>query len=153
VASAPARGDLSRWLKNLLTSKGLLVELLKAPAAGGWDNDPGQPSSKFKQYVTLLPLDASAPTGSMEDPAEMWAFPYILASTGVNHDQVEGQADKARRIVNEIGRVNVTLGGEVWRVYDARINSIGGVDITRAIDPNEYTQRDVVMVRISKERP
>jgi hypothetical protein len=129
------------------------VGTLKAPSAGGWTDDPSKPTSQFKQYIVLTPLDSTRLEGSVGDPQSDWQFPYAMVAVGVAHSQVEGQADKARKIVNDIGKPVVSLGDESWKIAAARVNSIGGIDTVRTTDPPEFTQRDVVMVRISKENP
>lgn len=152
MASSASRGDLTVWIQGQLTDQDLLVGIIDPPDSSGWNDDPEQPDRYFTPYLVLQPMNASAPTGSMGDPATEWNFPYTVTSVGVTPQQVEGQADKARRIINEIRRVYVSLGGENWRVFDARINAVGGVDKNRDARPPEFTQSDVVMVRVSKEQ-
>lgn len=152
MASVPDRGDLTLWLQDLLTQHGLLVGLLQAPTDGGWNDDPGQPGNYFAEYIVINPMDSSEPTGPVSDPSGDWSFPYSLTANGIQHSQVEGQADKARRIVNEVRRVSLTLGGEAWKVMSCRISTIGGISPPdREVNPVSFTQRDVVLIRITKE--
>ena len=150
MASSPARGDLTSWLRGLLSEEGLTVGIVEAPTEGGWNDDPQSPGSYFTQYIVITPMNASAPTGSLGDPGHEWNFPYSIDAVGALPSQVEGQADKARRIINEIGRTDVVLGDVGWRVIDARINSVGGVIQDTQVRPPEFIQRDTVLVRISK---
>lgn len=152
MSSAPARGYLTAWLKATLEAEDLLVGTVIAPTAGGWNDDPQQEGNWYAQYIVIVPQTASEGTGSMADAGTEWNLPFSLTSYGVSALQVEGQADTARRIVNEIRRAPVELDGVGWRVMDIKTNSIGSVDINRATDPPELSQRDVVMIRLSKER-
>jgi hypothetical protein len=129
----------------------LYVEVIVAPKAGGWDDDPRQIGSTYFPYCVLVPLTSESPEGPISDTTGMWSLPYSITSYGVSAFAVEDQADTARRIVTETKRALIDLGGVSWKVMDAGTNSIGAVDINRSVEPPELSQRDVVMLRITKK--
>jgi len=151
MASIPARGPLTDFMVDQLRAGELLVGKALAPDEGGWDDDPEAVGSTFYGYIVVTPSTAQEGSGSLADAGIEWALPYVLASYGIDLTSVEGQADTARKIVSEIKRVHVDLDGVGWKVIDIKVNSIGGVDVDRTAKPNELSQKDVVIVRISKE--
>jgi hypothetical protein len=148
--SSPNRRYLTDWLK-LTLSVDLFVDVINAPKEGGWDNDPRQVGSSYFPYTVLVPLSSESPEGPISDISGMWSLPYSMTSYGVSAFAVEDQADTARRIVLETKRALLDLGGVSWKVMEASINSIGAVDINRSVEPPELSQRDVVMLRITKK--
>lgn len=153
MASSPNRRYLTEWLNDRLNTEivSVIVDTPGGDWEGGWSDDPKQAGSFFQPYTVLLPLTSSEPSGSLADPGELWTLPYALTSYAVSARSLEDQTDIARRIVSETQREEVDLGGVIWRVIDARGDSIGGIDINRSVEPAELNQRDVVMVMISKK--
>lgn len=151
--SVPERGHVTRWVKKQLDDQGLLTFLVKATGeAPGWDDDPTKPSSRFHQYAVVTPMDTPEPASSIYDQGAEWILPYSLSYYGINHDQVEGQADRVRRILSEVGKQIITMSdGRRWSLMSCRVTSLGGVNLDRTPTPNEFNVRDTVAVRISKE--
>lgn len=146
-----ARGALTAHLLTALNAASLLVGDGKAPDAGGWDDDPNSPNSNYVPYIVILPQTAQAGQGSIGDPTSEWQVPYIITSYGVGRDQVEWQADKARIAFTSTAEDHVPMGSESWKITQTWVNSIGGIARNDNMEPSEFSQIDLVSLRISKE--
>lgn len=149
--TAIARGALTDHLLLALNDAGLLVGDGKAPDEGGWDDDPNNPNSSYVPYVVLLPQTAQGGNGSLGDDTSEWLVPYIITSYGIVRNQVEWQADKARLAFTASAHDQVTMGSETWTITQTMVNSIGGVARNDNMEPSEFSQIDLVSLRISKE--
>lgn len=149
--TAIQRGALTDHLISALQGVNLLVGDGKAPDDGGWDDDPNNPNSSYVPYVVILPQTAQGGNGSMGDDTSEWLVPYIVMSYGITRGQVEWQADKARLAFTTSAQDQVAMGSETWQITQTMINTIGGVARNDNMEPSEFSQIDLVSLRISKE--
>lgn len=145
-----ARGPFTEWLKDKLTLDGLLVGLGDAPDGGGWSSDPQSSYTSYTMYCSLLPRQGSVAESPLDDPESSWNLAYTVTSYGITSHQVEYQADKARKVVSEMPRDSVTLGGLTWRIMKTRCDSIGSVDVNKNIYPFEYSQTDIYIITLTQ---
>lgn len=151
--STPQRAELTVYLENLLRSSGIAIYAYKKPddSPGGWNNNPGAPGSQYVPYSVINPLVASEPSGSLGDSGQIWRLPYSLHSYGISGVQTERQSDKLRKLVNEMERVVVVLGGDSWCIMKATTPTVGGIVPIEATAMTTYAQYDQLMIWISKE--
>lgn len=145
------RGELTTLLIDRLRTAGLLIGDGVAPDAGGWNDDPNLPTSKFMPYLVVNPMAVADPNGPIGDTSSDFRVPYSVTSTGISRKQAEVYSDKGRKTLAELERNSVMLGGSDWKIQQARANSIGGVVRTDNTEPSEFTQSDVVTIWITKE--
>ena len=146
---SPNRRFLTDWMKETLAET-LIVGVIDAPLDGGWSDDPRSTSAFFDPYTVITPQTASVMYGTLQDPGLVWEVSYLLASYSVSTSGIEDQADTARRIVCEVPRVVLDLGGDNWKVIGTTINSIGAVTTNRQIEPPVLSQQDSVCIRVSR---
>jgi hypothetical protein len=149
--SVVRRGDLTDHLLAALKVNGLLVGDGVAPDDGGWDDDPNAPNSSYLPYVVVMPQTAQAGTGSLGDNETDWQIPYTLASYGVTREQVEWFADESRVIFKSCEKDLVLMDGDKWQITQFLVMSIGGIARNDSMEPSEFSQIDLVSLRISKE--
>lgn len=145
-----SRGKLTKHLQTVL-SPVLTVGIGEAPTAGGWDDDPNAPDSSYVPYVVINPLTTQEAEGSFGDSNSEWRVPYSFGVWGVSLEQTEQYADAVRQKVVDLARNVVVLGDFSWKIQQARVNSIGGIDRNDNTEPSEFTQTDVVSLYITRE--
>lgn|SRR5512138_3718916 len=144
------RGDLTLYIIDAIKSV-ILVGDAEAPHTGGWDNDPNLPGSSYVPYVVIRPLTTLEAEGSFGDSNTEVVAPYSLAVFGINREQTEFYADLVRQTIVDLARTVVVLGPASWKIQQARVNSIGGIDRNDETEPSEFSQTDVVQLYMSKE--
>lgn len=144
------RGDLTNYLISQL-SPVILVGDGEAPPDGGWDDDPNLPTSSYVPYTVVRPLTAQEAEGSFGDSNSEIVTPYSFSVYGVSRDQTEFYADKVRQTTVDLARTVVVLGPSQWKIQQAKVNSIGGIDRSDQTEPSEFSQTDVVTLYMSKE--
>ena len=145
------RGDLTAHLLAALQVNGLLVGDGDGPDAGGWDDDPNAPDSSYIPYIVVMPQTAQGGTGSFGEDNSEWVCPYTIASYGISREQVEWQADEARTIFRTCVKDIVDMDGDKWSLTQFWVASIGGIARNDSMEPSEFSQIDLVNLRISKE--
>lgn len=123
----------------------------EAPKDGGWDDDPNVPDSSYSPYVVIRALTSQEATGSYGDSNSEVVAPYSFSVYGVSREQTEFYADKVRQTIVDLARTVVVLGPSQWKIQQARVNSIGGIDRNDQTEPSEFSQTDVVTMYMSKE--
>ena len=144
------RGDLTAHLIDALNDF-ILVGDAEAPMDGGWDDDPNLPESSYSPYVVIRPLTTLEANGSLGDSNSEVIAPYSLSVYGISREQTEFYSDKARQTIVDLARTVVVLGPASWKIQQARVNSIGGIDRNDETEPSEFSQIDVVQLYMSKE--
>lgn len=129
----------------------ILIGDAEAPKAGGWDDDPNLPDSSYSPYVVIRALTSQEAEGSYGDSNSEVVAPYSFSVYGVSREQAEFYADKVRQTIVDLARTVVVLGPSQWKIQQARVNSIGGIDRNDQTEPSEFSQTDVVTMYMSKE--
>ena len=150
MTSSIHRGDLTAYLISVI-SPAIMVGDAVAPAEGGWDDDPNDPSSSYVPYVVMTPQTSGEASGSLGDSNFDHQLPYSFTFYGVSRDQVEFYADKGRDLITNLARERVQLSDGEWKVQQTRCTSIGGVARTDNSEPSEFAQTDVIVLYMSKE--
>ena len=109
------------------------------------------PTSSYSPYVVVRPLTTQEAEGSFGDSNSEVVVPYSFSVYGVSREQTEFYADKARQTIVDLSRTVVVLGPSQWKIQQARVNSIGGIDRNDQTEPSEFSQTDVVTLYMSKE--
>jgi len=150
MRTAIHRGDLTTFLMDQLKTL-VLIGDAEAPTDGGWDDDPNLPTSSYSPYVVIRPLTTQEAEGSFGDSNSEVVAPYSFSMYGVSREQTEFYADKVRQTIVDLSRTVVVLGPSQWKIQQARVNSIGGIDRNDQSEPSEFSQTDVVTMYMSKE--
>lgn len=148
------RGDLTTVFLRYLAAT-LMIGDGVAPDEGGWDDDANKPTSTYYPYGVLTPLTTPEASGSIAESNAYVIAPYSISYYGISREQLELMSDRGREVASNLGRSQHTLQGlnqsEVWKIMQARCNSIGGISRSDNVEPSLYTQTDVISIYISKE--
>ena len=118
----------------------------------GWNGQPGEPGSKFHPYVIVTPMQSSYSTGEIQGSQSDWRFPYSFSSFGATRAQAEWLNDHLRDwLYDNTHRKTFTAEGAIkYTIQNVRIDMIGGIVRSDAVDPPVYGQTDVYSIWITK---
>lgn len=120
----------------------------------GWDGQPGEPGSKFYPYVIVTPMQSSYSSGAIQGAQSDWRFPYSISSFGATRAQAEWLNDYLRDwlYTNTHRKTFTAEDGFKYTIQNVRIDMIGGIVRSDAVDPPVYGQTDVYSIWITKGR-
>lgn len=120
----------------------------------GWDGQPGEPGSKFYPYVIVTPMQSSYSSGAIQGSQSDWRFPYSISSFGATRVQAEWINDHLRDwlYANTHRKTFIAEDGFKYTIQNVRIDMIGGIVRSDAVDPPVYGQTDVYSIWITKGR-
>lgn len=120
----------------------------------GWNGQPGEPGSQFHPYVIVTPMQSSSSQGAIKGVQNDWRFPYSVSGFGATRAQAEWLNDYIRDwLYTHTPKKNfVAEDGFSYTIQNVRIDMIGGIVRSDAIDPPVYGQTDVYSIWISKRR-
>ena len=146
------RAPLTQRLLTQLALTSKPVGDARAPQSGGWSgNQPNKDGSNFQPYTVLTPNPATNSSGPLGDAQADWQLAYSIASFGVSRQQCEWMADKARLTLIALRHELVTLGDDIYRVQQVRVDALGGLQRVDATDPPYWGENDQITVWLSKE--
>lgn len=118
----------------------------------GWDGQPGEPGSKFHPYVIVTPMQSSYSSGAIQGAQSDWRFPYSISSFGATRAQAEWLNDYLRDwlYANTHRKTFTAEDGFKYTIQNVRIDMIGGIVRSDAVDPPVYGQTDVYSIWITK---
>lgn len=152
------RGSLTNLLIENLQELGFPVGDAEAPEIdedsaephAGWNGEPNSPGSTFVPYLVLTPQTATISSGSFADPQDGWQIPYSLATFGATRQQVEALANRARKVLRSLSKLQVTLDGEDFKIQQLWYPAMGGIGRVDATYPSTFGEVDTVTVWISQ---
>jgi hypothetical protein len=86
----------------------------------------------------------------MSDPQADRSLPYAISSFGVQPEQTEWMADKARAAVEELKKTLITLGDATYRIQQVRTDVVGGLMRVDSTEPAYWGQVDVLTVWLTR---
>lgn len=153
---SPLTRHLVHWLEQAVEFP---VGNAIRPRDSGWNKQqPNQPGGKgFVPYSVLTTMTATpAPgTGSIADPQADWHVPYMIQTFGATVEQAEALADKVRATMATLRNTILDLStNDVpenrYKVQQAWVSTIGGVNVTPGADPMFYGEQDQFMIWLAK---
>jgi hypothetical protein len=142
---------LSAAIVTALETTTMPVGLAHAPHGGGWDGQPNKDGSNFIPYAVVTPQTATQASGSLADPQADRQLPYALSSFGVQPEQTEWMADKARNAVEAMKKTVVVLGDATYKIQQVRTDVIGGLQRVDSTEPAYWGQVDVVTLWLTPQ--
>lgn len=118
----------------------------------GWQGEPNADGSNFIPWMTMNAGIATGGIGSMGDSGSEWQLPYNVQFAAVSRSQLDWLADKVRKQFVAINRESVETGSGNWRIQQIRCTSVGGSNRVGPPFPDYFTQADVFVVWLTKER-
>jgi len=116
----------------------------------GWSGTPGEIGSTYTPYTVIYPQSASSSSGPVADPLADWKLPYSLTSYGATRAQCEWLCDIARSALLELDRTTVVCGDATYTIQQAKVDVIGSVIRSDALQPPTFGQTDVVSIWVTK---
>ena len=116
----------------------------------GWSGQPGESGSVFTPYTILTPQPSSGSSGPISDPQADWKCSYGITSFGTSREQCEWIADLARSSFYGLKRTTFEGIDSTYTIQQVRIDTIGGIQRTDAIEPPIFGQTDVFTVWSTK---
>ena len=152
--SSPKRSYLVEILERFIKDAGYQVYPFDKPdnTVGGWTEDPSKPTARYIPYTIINPTQASSPLGTAEDSGAIWQIPFSFHSYGASGTQTGRQSDRLRKLVNEMTRTTVDLGGESWDILKVLSTSIGAIIPNKMGAKPIYSEYDTIVIWLSKEQ-
>jgi hypothetical protein len=119
--------------------------------AHGWQGEPDAPGSTFIPWVSVGTGTSSNSSGPQSASQSDWRMNYFLTSAGVARKQTDRTADLAREAMANLTRTVIATTAGNWKILQARVASIGGINKMPQTNPNYFIQTDVVELWLSKE--
>lgn len=116
----------------------------------GWSGTPGDVGSTFTPYSILTPLSGSNSSGPLSDTQADWLLGYSLSSFGTSRSQCEWIADLARASLQSLVRTTFDGVDSTYTILQARIDAIGGIVRSDAVNPPLFGQTDSIAIRVTK---
>jgi hypothetical protein len=145
------RGPLTDLLLSTLVGVGKPVGDGQRPKTAGWSGQPNAPGAVFTPYLVLAASASSRSAGSFGNPQAEWQLNYLVSTYGVQRDQCDWMADRARTGLSALKGTDVTLGPSSYRIQQVWTQSIGGLTPNFTTDPPVWSQQDQLVVWLSKE--
>ncbi len=120
------------------------------PGTYGWSGTPGGINSTFTPYNILTPMQAGRPDGPISDTHADWQIPYTISSFGTSRSQCEWLADLARSALISLRYDTFDGVDDDYTIQQVRVESIGGIQRSDAIEPPTFGQSDMIAVWITK---
>jgi hypothetical protein len=134
----------------IFTDTDMPTGLAHAPKDGGWDGQPNLDGSNFVAYAVVTPQTATQASGPMSDPQADRLLPYAVSSFGVQPEQTEWMADKARAAVEGLKKTNIVLGDATYKIQQVRTDVIGGLTRVDSTEPAYWGQVDVLTLWLTR---
>jgi hypothetical protein len=80
-----------------------------------------------------------------------WRVNYFITTAGMARKQTDQLADTARDTVVKLARQTIMTTNGNWRIQQARVVSIGGINRMSQTRPFYFVQVDVVELWLSRE--
>ena len=149
------RRKLTKALIDAIKTEGNPVGKAQAPQQGGWQGQPNADGSNFVPYVMVTPNPTSATRGVYEGPLDDWQadwqLSYTVTSFGIDPDQAELMADRARLAAHTIVHDQISGGENTYNVQQVRVDALGGLVRVDATEPPYWAQSDQINLWVSKE--
>lgn len=129
------------------------------PVPFGWQGEADAAGTNFVPWFSLTPMPGSAPQqnapGTLNTLASdsFWILNYSLYMAGVNRNQTELLADKARNLFCNLGlsaQVNCTGALTTWHIAGVECSSLGTNQRVGEATPYYYTQTDNYQVWVTE---
>lgn len=145
------RGPLTDHLLEALTVVGKPVGDGLRPPGAGWVGQPNAPGSKYIPFLVLSSSTSTRGNGPLGKPQSDWQINYLVSCYGVQRQQCDWMADKARDVLGDLRNTNVQLGPREYRIQQVWTQTIGGITPSNATDPPIWSQSDQLVIWLSEE--
>jgi len=117
----------------------------------GWQGEPNEAGTNFIPWVSVGTGASSNSSGPQAASQADWRANYFLTSAGVARQQTDQLADQTRDELVKMARQNIITTNGTWRIQQARVASIGGINRMPQTRPFYFVQTDVIELWLSRE--
>jgi hypothetical protein len=116
----------------------------------GWSGQPGEKLSTFTPYTILTPQASSTSSGPLSGTQDDWRLMYGVSSFGTSRAQCEWIADLARSAFASLHRTTFDGIDATYTIMQVRLETIGSVQRSDAVNPSLFAQTDMICVWATK---
>lgn len=117
----------------------------------GWQGEPNEAGTNFIPWISIGTGASSNSSGPLSESQGDWRANYFVTIAGVAREQTDKLADQARDLLVKMTRQNIITTNGTWRIQQARVASIGGINRMPQTRPFYYVQTDVIELWLSRE--
>lgn len=117
----------------------------------GWQGDPNEAGTAFIPWISIGTGGSSNSSGPQSASAADWRANYFITSAGIARKQTDTMADLARDAMVKMTRQTILTDNGNWRIQQARVTSIGGINRMNQTRPFYFVQTDVIELWLSRE--
>lgn len=126
-----------------------------APVAFGWQGEPDAAASNFTPWLSLTPMPGMGQGQDLTTLGgqEFWLLNYSLFVAGVNRNQSELLADRARNLLCNLGvdsAFTVEGPNAAWTISGVKCPNLGSNNRVGEAIPYYYTQTDSYQVWVTE---
>lgn len=151
--TAIERALVTSTLVANLTTLGFPVGDNSAPGTDyGWQGEPDAADATFIPWLSISPMPGQGQfqdLSSLSNRAE-WQLTYSVFAAGVNREQCERLADRARNQMVTMGRFDMEGQFANWRIVGIECPSLGSCARVGEAIPYYYTQTDTYRVWVTQ---
>lgn len=116
-----------------------------------WQGEPNADGSNFIPWISIGTGTSTRSTGSLATSQSDWQANYFVTSAGVARKQTDQTADLARDFLVKLERQKIITTNGTWKLQQARVTSIGGIQRMNPARPHYFVQTDVIEFWLSRE--
>jgi hypothetical protein len=117
----------------------------------GWQGEPNEAGTNFIPWISVGTGASSNSSGPQSASQADWRANYFVTTAGVARKQTDQLADQARDLLVKTQRQNIITTDGTWRIQQARVASIGGINRMPQTRPFYFVQTDVIELWLSRE--
>lgn len=117
----------------------------------GWQGEPNEAGTNFIPWISIGTGASSNSSGPQAASQSDWRANYFVTTAGVARKQTDTLADQARDVLVKMARQNIMTTNGTWRIQQARVSAIGGINRMPQTRPFYYVQTDTIELWLSRE--
>lgn len=117
----------------------------------GWQGEPNDEGTNFIPWISVGTGASSNSSGPQAASQADWRANYFITTAGAARQQTDQLADQARDTLVKMQRQSIMTTNGTWRIQQARVASIGGINRMPQTRPFYYVQTDVIELWLSRE--
>lgn len=117
----------------------------------GWQGEPNSDGTNFIPWVSVGTGASNNSSGPQSATQSDWRANYFFTTAGIARKQTDQLADQVRDLMVKTTRQNIMTTNGTWRIQQARVASIGGINRMPNTRPFYFVQTDVIELWLSRE--
>jgi hypothetical protein len=117
----------------------------------GWQGEPNEEGTNFIPWISIGTGASSNSSGPQSASQADWRANYYVTTAGVARQQTDQLADTARDALAKMQRQQIMTTNGTWRIQQARVSAIGGINRLPQTRPFYFVQTDTIELWLSRE--